>query len=30
VLSFEIFWLYETVALKMHKIFGYETFLSNH
>lgn len=30
VLSFEIFWLYEMVALKMHKLYGYETFLSNH
>jgi hypothetical protein len=28
VLSFEIFWLYEWAALKMRKLFGYETFLS--
>lgn len=27
VLSFEIFWLYEWLAVKMHKFFGYETFL---
>jgi CHASE2 domain-containing sensor protein len=27
VLSFEIFWLYEWLAVKMHKLIGYETFL---
>jgi uncharacterized membrane protein len=29
VLSFEIFWLYEWLAVKMNKLFGYATFVSD-